>query len=273
VTVRLATTSEAMGQVHRLQARDFEVVSDHLDPGSALESVSAGDADAALLPGLHVSAAALLGLETAAVLVRDEPRDLLVVADRRGVPLRSLAPSARVGVTGARRRGLLRAHRRDLEVVSLDNGTSPADALEAGAVDAVILSAAEARQLGLGGVTSEMLDAKAWLPAPGQGAYALFARDPAAFEAYDHEPTRRELQAELALVQVLGLPIGSALGALAQSTGPLIRLWAGAAGPDGSAFVRSDLTGPAGDSKVVASAVAKQLIERGLATVLSGPLS
>ena len=282
MTLRLATTPEAIAQAqgvrHRLRAAgsavELDILADEMDARSALEAVSSGDAELALVQGVNAGAAETLGLETLIVLAREEARDVLVVADGKAVPLRSLPSSARVAVAGARRRAFLRAHRRDLEPVSLDNGTTPLCALESGAADAVILGSAEARRSGLDGMASEMLEAKAWLPAPGQGSYALFGSPPVALraeiESFDDEPSRRALEAELALVEILGLAPGSALGALAQPTGLWIRLWAGAASPDGSALVRSDLTGPVGEPRAVASAVAKQLAERGLAAVLSG---
>jgi porphobilinogen deaminase len=74
-------------------------------------------------------------------------------------------------------------------------------------------------------------------------------------------------------VDALSVPAGSALGALAQPTGRWIRLWAAAASEDGSAMARSDLTGALDDPKGLAEAVAHQMIERGLTTVLSGSVS
>jgi hydroxymethylbilane synthase len=121
---------------------------------------------------------------------------------------------------------------------------------------------------------AEVLDPRAWLPAPGQGAVAIVARHPIAeATALDHLPTRLAVRAELALLDALsvalGPPEGAAIGALAQTSGRWIRLWGMVASPDGRYLVRSDLTGPLDEPCVLGGSVARQLLERGAGRLLA----
>ena len=243
-------------------------------PGaSLLAMLDRGDADAALLRGVSVRSLPE-GVLPVAVLPREEPRDVLVAASGAATPLRDLSAGTRVGVTGARRRAFLRVHRSDLTVVSLENGTTPAQALEHGTADAIVLGALEARQTGLSIKAAEILDPKAWLPGPGQGTTVLVAREGAVpsidLTHVNDADASDALTTEVALLDILGVPPGSSLGSLAQPTGRGIRLWAAAASEDGRALVRSDLTGSRDAPEALARAVATQLMERGLARVLSG---
>ena len=283
MTYRLATTPDTITQAHWVRDRLAEAGTQvHVSlvangSGDPLDAFGRGDAHLALVAGTRLRFRKREGLPILAVLIRVEPRDMLVTPDGAPTSLRTLAPGVKVGVSGGRRRAFLRAHRPDLVAVSLTNGTSPAVVLESGLADAAILGVAEARQAGLGALGAEVLDPKAWLPAPGQGALALIGGHDLAklpgLDAVDHETSRIALETELALVDALSVPAGSALGALAQPTGRWIRLWAAAASEDGSAMARSDLTGGLDDPKGLAETVAHQMIERGLTTVLSGSVS
>ena len=216
------------------------------------------------------------GLTTVAVLPRREVRDVLVTLSGRATPLGQLPPGARVGLSGRRRVAFLAAHRPDVEAVHLDAAAlrrvvmakRAGDPHEAPELDAVVMSALDARHVGLVDSTVEALDARAWLPEPGQGAFALVARHPIAeATALDHLPTRTALRAELALLDALDVGHRDTVGCLAQPSGRWIRLWAAAASPDGRRLVRSDLTGPLDEPEGLGSAVARQLQARGFELV------
>jgi hydroxymethylbilane synthase len=114
------------------------------------------------------------GVEVAAVLPREDPRDVLVV----GPGIASHLPNgARVGTSSLRRRAQLAAWRSDLVVVDLrGNVPTRLRKVEEGQVDAAILAAAGLLRLGAGGAITRYLDAPEWLPAPGQGAIAVQVR-------------------------------------------------------------------------------------------------
>ena len=176
----------------------------------------------------------------------------------------------RVAVHGARRRGLLGAHRPDAQIIDTPDDESAFRMLDEGGVDAVIVSALEARAAGRAARVCEVLEPKSWLPEPGQGAAALVSRHPIAeATALDHLPTRTELRAEIALLEALDLPEAAAVGSLAQASGRWIRLWAAVVSDDGRSLVRSDRTGPLDESGALGAMVARELTARGASLVLA----
>jgi hydroxymethylbilane synthase len=115
-----------------------------------------------------------------------------------------------------------------------------------------------------------MLDARSWLPAPGQGVVALVARHPIAeVTGLDHLPSRTALRAELALLDALEIGPEVPFGSLAQPSGRLMRLWAAVASADGKRLVRSDITGPLDEPEALGIAVARQLVRRGADVVMT----
>jgi len=234
------------------------------------EKLLAGSLDLGLVPfSVHID-----GLETVAVLERDEPRDVVVSNANGSGTLARLPEGTRVGLAGTRRLGLLRAHRPDLEPVSLTNGHTPATVLEEGKVDALILGASQARHLGLSERTAEFLDPKAWVPGPGQGAIVVLGRayDETSREAgalLDVESSHCSWACELSLAQALGADSDAPLGALALPFGRWIRLWALVTSPDGSRVARADLTGSVDDPEGLGRAVADLLLMREAGPLLS----
>jgi len=234
------------------------------------EALLTGTLDLGLVPyGLQVD-----GLETAAVLERNEPRDV-VVSDANGSgTLARLPGGTRVGLVGTRRLGLLRAHRPDCEPVNLTNGSTPVSLLDDGKVDALILGAAQARHLGLSHRTAEFLDPKAWVPGPGQGTVVILARahdevSRRAAVTLDIQSSRCSWACELALAQALGADSDAPLGALALPFVRWIRLWALVTNQDGSRVARADLTGSVDDPEGLGRAVADLLLMREAGPLLS----
>lgn len=293
MTARLASHPDVAERtpdiLERLVAAGVDVEFAGPEPGGP----GAGDPLLALRDGAIdlalVSIGALRGSEaddltTVAVLPRREVRDVLVTLSGRASPLSEVAEGARVALEGARRAAFLAAHRPDVTPVALTHAEMvalvsdvgrAADASDDGRrIDAVVMSALEARHAGLVDETVEALDPRAWLPDPGQGAYALLARHPIAeATALDHLPTRTALRAELALLEALDVEADSPLGCLAQPSGRWIRLWAAAVSADGRRLVRSDLTGPLDEPEGLGSAVARQLVERGFGLVVADAVS
>lgn len=300
MTARLAAhphvAHRAPDVLDRLVASGVDVEFVDREPGAPttpdpLELVRDGVVDLALVGIGALQGSGADALTTVAVLPRREVRDVLVTLSGRSTPLSELPAGARVGLVGERRAAFLAAHRPDVEAVevstealstsfadadgsrgaaSLRDGPHGPDGLRDG-LDAVVMSALDARDAGLVDATAEALDPKAWLPEPGQGAFALLARHPISeATALDHLPTRTALRAELALLEALGVGHDALLGCLAQPSGRWIRLWAAAASPDGRRLVRSDRTGPLDEPEVLGTVVARQLSERGFDMVLAG---
>jgi len=118
------------------------------------------------------------GLEIAALLPREDPRDVLVVNGSIGATsIGELPAGSRVGTSSLRRRSQLLAARCDLEVVELrGNVPTRVRKVEEGQVHAAILAAAGLHRLDARQRISAYLDAPEWLPAAGQGAIAIQIR-------------------------------------------------------------------------------------------------
>lgn len=118
------------------------------------------------------------GLEIAALLPREDPRDVLVVNSVVGVTrLAELPPGCRVGTSSLRRRAQLHALRQDLEVVDLrGNVPTRLKKVNDGHVHAAILAAAGLHRLGISQEIGSYLEPPTWLPAAGQGAIAVQIR-------------------------------------------------------------------------------------------------
>lgn len=290
MTARLATHPDVADRtsdvLDRLVAAGVDVEFVGSDPRATepLQAVRDGAIDLALVGIGALRGSGSEALTTVAVLPRREVRDVLVTLSGRATPLSELPGGARVGLVGRRRAAFLAAHRPDVRVIELERTAlatliSAREESEVGAdttaradvdLDAIVVSALDARHAGLVDETVEALDPRAWLPEPGQGAFALIAKHPIAeATALDHLPTRTALRAELALLDVLEVDHEASLGCLAQPSGRWIRLWAAAASGDGRRLVRSDLTGPLDEPEGLGSAVARQLADRGFRLVLS----
>jgi len=119
------------------------------------------------------------GLAFAAVLPREDPRDVLVLNRLlEGTSLAELPRGTRIGTSSVRCRGLLAARFPELEVVHL-RGDLPTRLrkVDEGQVHATIVSAAAMHRLEASQRIAAYLEAPAWLPAPAQGAIALQVRE------------------------------------------------------------------------------------------------
>jgi hydroxymethylbilane synthase len=118
------------------------------------------------------------GLTLAAITTREDPRDVVLLPPGRRGGLYYVKPGAKVGTSSLRRRAQLQALRPDLDITDLRGNLNTRLAkLDAGAYDAIILAAAGVLRLGWAERIGQYLDAPAWLPAVGQGALAVVARE------------------------------------------------------------------------------------------------
>src|SRR5579862_3545249 len=108
------------------------------------------------------------GLAIAALLPREDPRDVLLVAKRLG-PIRRIADlphGARVGTAALRRQAQLLHRRPDLAVGLIRGNVETRLAkLEAGEVDATLLALAGLKRLGIAVAEDAILAADALVPA------------------------------------------------------------------------------------------------------------
>ena len=116
------------------------------------------------------------GLMLAACLPREDVRDAFI---SRGAPsLRDLPQGAAVGTASLRRQAMVKRLRPDVSTVVLrGNVETRLRKLETGEVDATLLALAGLKRLGLADKATALLDVQEFLPAVGQGAITIEARE------------------------------------------------------------------------------------------------
>jgi hydroxymethylbilane synthase len=275
VTFRLGTTPALAPELASVLdgPGDAGILREHASADGLFAALREGELDAVAVPAAALWSAAAEGADVAVVPRRVEPRDVLVPAGGPRLTLDTVRSGGRIGVRSARRLALLAVHRPDVRAFPLANGHTPAALLDSGSVDALILGSAEARRAGLADAATEVIPAKTWLPAPGQGATAILVRpgDAAAaarMSAVDDPPSRAALVAERALADELGVAYDGPLSALALPYGRWLRLWAMVATAEGRRVVRADVSGPQMDAAVLARSVARLLEARGVGALL-----
>jgi hydroxymethylbilane synthase len=160
------------------------------------------------------------GLTIAAVVEREDVRDVIVTRERAG--LRSLTWGGVVGTSSPRREAFLKAVRPDAVFTPIRGNVDTRMAkVRAGEYDGTVLALAGLKRLGISVDGKEILDPRDHPPAPGQGALAVQCRaDDAATIAVlarlDHPPTRRAVSAERELLRLLGATCEIPLGAWAR---------------------------------------------------------
>lgn len=213
------------------------------------------------------------GLELAAVLEREDPRDVLVVAPLRPPRLELLPSGARVGTSSLRRRALLLALRPDLLVEDLrGNLDTRLERLTAGGYDAAILALAGLMRIGRSDQVAQILDPPVWLPAVGQGALAVVARTDdrstrTLLAPLDHPATRAAAIAERSLLATLEGGCQIPVGALATVDAELT-LHACVASIDGQQIVRGARAGPPTEAATVGRELATELLDQGARAIL-----
>jgi hydroxymethylbilane synthase len=215
------------------------------------------------------------GLEIAAVLKREDPRDALVT--RGGGNLSSLPAGSRIGVSSLRRQAQLKRLRRDLEVLPIrGNVDTRLKKLDSQEYDALILAAAGLKRLGLSDRVSESLDPARFLPAPGQGTLAVEIRADRAevaekVRALDDASSRWELEAERSLLRALGGSCRVPVGGLARVTdGNNLSLEGVVLSPDGLKALRQSVAGPAKAAQRLGKELASHLRAMGADRLLYG---
>ncbi len=207
------------------------------------------------------------GLAITAVLPREDPRDVLMVASRHGTVRRiqDLPRGAVVGSASLRRQAQLLHQRPDLEVVLLrGNVETRLRKLEAGEVDATLLALAGLKRLSIAVPPESILDAGDLVPAVAQGAIGIECRaDDGAtrdtLAALDDADSHAAVAAERAMLGVLDGSCRTPIGGLAVRQGDRLVLDGLVAMPDGSALHRRRDEGSVDDPIALGLAVGQAL--------------
>ena len=185
------------------------------------------------------------GLTIAAIPEREDARDAIVVngavrSDDGAAVLAALPEGARVGTSSLRRQAQLLRARPDLQISDIrGNVDTRLRKLREGQYDAILLAAAGLHRLNLADEITAYLPFKVMLPAPGQGALAIQARDND-FETLrwlkelDHWATRHAVTAERAYLEALGGGCQTPIAAYAEVVGHNMEFMAFVSDADGS---------------------------------------
>ncbi|HLT21414.1 MAG TPA: hydroxymethylbilane synthase [Thermomicrobiales bacterium] len=116
------------------------------------------------------------GLVLAAVLERDDPRDVFLSPN--GKTLEELPAGARVGTSSRRRMAEVRHARPDVEIVELRGNvdTRVRKVMAGDQYDGAVLAAAGIRRMGYADKIAEVLDLDRFTPSPGQAALGVECR-------------------------------------------------------------------------------------------------
>ena len=214
------------------------------------------------------------GLALAALLPREDPRDVLV--NRWGCSLERLPAGARIGTSSPRRQAQL-LHCRPEVVVTPIRGSVPTRLRKADGeeCDGAVLAAAGLIRLGLTDRITEYLSPQQFVPPPGQGILAVETRAGddrmlGLLRAVDHAPTRYAATAERAFLERLGGGCQVPVGAYAQSDGELMLLTVFLGTPDGQQTFQAKVRGLTHDPHQLAADAHLALVERGGGGLLEG---
>jgi hydroxymethylbilane synthase len=210
------------------------------------------------------------GVVLAAVPEREDPWDVLLT--RGGDGFDGLAAAATVGTSSPRRAALVRAYRDDLSVVDIrGNVDTRLRKLERGEVDALVLARAGLRRTGVVHPHVHELDRGHFVPAIGQGALAITAREDRVvvlLARIEDRTARVAVDAERAFLERVGGSCVTPLAAHGTVGGGEVHLRALIASPDGGRIVRGETAGSPEDAARLGTALADRLLGDGGAEIL-----
>ena len=215
------------------------------------------------------------GIELAAALEREDPRD--AVLSGTGAGLMALPKGARVGTSSLRRRAFIARLRPDIELLELrGNVPTRIERMKNGDYDAIILAAAGLRRLNLDQHISELLSVEEFPPAVSQGAIGVCMRtgDTEAgrwLQKLDNRASRLATTAERALLRRLEGGCQVPLGALGTLDGETLRLHAAVCALDGTKILqaRSEMPASLANATSLGQRVADDLLSQGAAGLMA----
>jgi hydroxymethylbilane synthase len=241
-----------------------------------------GDVDLAVHSAKDMPAILPDGLDIAAALPREDPRDAIVLPAGRGGPRTDDLASAlalrgdrsTIATSSVRRRAQLACVIQGATFVSIrGNVDTRLRKLDDGEYDGLVLAAAGMRRLGMDARISAALAFDVCVPAPGQGIIAVEVRA-------DDDATRHSVQrlhdanagaalaAERALVAALGGGCQLPLGGIAVREGDRIEMRAAVMSLEGDRVIRAHGSGPAAAPESLGRQLAEELAASGAADIL-----
>ncbi len=213
------------------------------------------------------------GLELAAILEREDPRDAFV--SLQYASLDALPEGARVGTSSLRRACQLLARFPHLRILDLrGNVNTRLKRLDAGDFDAIVLAAAGLKRLGCGERITATLEPADSLPAIGQGAIGIETRtgDAEVLELIaplHDKSTALRVSAERAMNHRLNGGCQVPVAGYAEFSGASLHLRGLVGTPDGTTVHRVEEQGRADEAEAIGKRAAERLLAMGADSVLA----
>jgi hydroxymethylbilane synthase len=227
-----------------------------------------GDVDFCVHSMKDVESVRPKGIHIAAVRPRGDVRDRIIGAES----IDKLKPGARVGTSSPRRAAQLRRLRPDIEIVPLrGNVETRLTKVEAGEVDATLLSAAGLKRLEIDAGTA--IPTEVLLPAPGQAVIGMECRTndtrtQSVLTSVNNEITYNCVMAERAFTRTLGASCHSPVAAFCAFEDGDLRLRAQLFSEDGSEMIEDRAVFDCGEEEK-AEELARSLLARAPASIRS----
>ncbi|OFW10293.1 MAG: hydroxymethylbilane synthase [Acidobacteria bacterium RIFCSPLOWO2_02_FULL_67_36] len=244
------------------------------------DALMRGDVDLAVHSAKDMPAVLPDGLDIAAVLPREDPRDALVLGESVKVvdlaaAVAHLGETPVVGTSSVRRVAQLSGLLPQATFAPIrGNVDTRLRKLDAGEFHAIVLAAAGMRRLGFAARISAAIPVEVCVPAPGQGIVAVEIRSDddetrRALAPISDHPAAVSLIAERTVVEALGGGCQLPLGAIALHASGGLQLYGVVASPDGRQVIRREATGPASDAAALGRQLADALAEGGARAILN----
>lgn len=229
------------------------------------EAMLAGKIDMAVHSMKDVPGKLPDGLEIAAVLEREDPRDVLI--SDKGTRIGDLPLHAKVGTSSVRRRAQMLHIRPDLEICEMrGNVNTRLDKWRKGNFDAIVIALAGIKRLNLYNPDyCHILNEDEMLPAVGQGVIAIEIRSEdevmrSICDKINHIPTWQALQAERGFLEYLDADCRTPLAALAKLKGKMIEASYMLCGTDLKYYLEKKTVSDIANAYEMGTKIAKEMI-------------
>lgn len=206
------------------------------------------------------------GLIIAGCLPREDVRDAFISA--KAASLADLPAGAVVGTASLRRQAQVLRLRPDVRITLLrGNVGTRLQRIQDGEIDATLLAMAGLNRLGLSDKATAPIAIETMLPAIGQGAIAIVAREQdmairEAINAFAHAPTGIALEAERAFLRVLDGSCRTPIAGLAIVEGESIHFRGLLLSEDGREVVAVERRGDVSDARAIGEDAGREVISR-----------
>lgn len=213
------------------------------------------------------------GLCITAIPTREDPRDVLITASE--LPLNDLLNGAKIGTTSPRRKAQLLHIRPGLQVVDVrGNVDTRLRKLHETDLDGIILAAAGIKRLGKSEIITQFFDVERMVPAVGQGALAIEAREAddrieKLLTPLNDQETVAEITAERAVLENLGGGCQVPIGAYAKHVDGELSLISVVCHPEGALRIVERAKGEPNAAQHLGEVVAEKLRESGATGLLT----